>query len=257
MNKQHFYVYCVSVDNIIVYIGKGTKSRYKHPTSGRSSVLEFNRMYFTGEVDKIKTEVFQWFFSDKEAVEAETKFIDLFKPIYNQIDSERKSVNVKEIEKHKTERIYSTNRISTKPNFKKLCREYTILQDKMNANRTQQEYDYYKKACDEIINRSDDLSRYLSVLSYDRLTANGYNKQRLEKEYSSQLFLKNNDLTKYLSLEVNKSYSLDDLKCRIQSFYDVNGVDKKAKTNDLDIFYEFKNTKLTGNISAIKILGVK
>ena len=257
MNKQHFYVYCVSVDDIIVYIGKGTKSRYKHPTSGRSSVLEFNRMYFSNESSKIKTEVFQWFFTDKEAVEAETKFIDLFKPIYNQIDSERMSVNVKEIEKYKTERIYSTSRITTKPNFKKLCREYTILQDKMNANCTQQEYDEYSRRCDEILLCSDDLSKYLSVLSYDRLTANGYNKQRLEKEYSDILFLKNNDFKTYLSLEVNKSYSVDDLKCKIQSFYDTNGMNKKAKTNDLDIFYEFKNTKLTGNIYAIKILGIK
>jgi hypothetical protein len=142
-------------------------------------------------------------------------------------------------------------------NFKKLCQEYTILQDKMNANCTQQEYDEYRCRRDEILLCSDDLSRYLSVLSYDRLSANGYNKQRLEKEYSDILFLKNNDFRAYLSLEVNKSYSVDDLKCKIQSFYDNNGVDKKAKTTDLGIFYEFKNTKLTGNIYAIKILGVK
>ncbi len=142
-------------------------------------------------------------------------------------------------------------------NFKKLCQEYTILQDKMNANCTQQEYDEYRCRRDEILLCSDDLSRYLSVLSYDRLSANGYNKQRLEKEYSDILFLKNNDFKTYLSLEVNKSYSVDDLKCKIQSFYDINGVNKKAKTTDLDIFYEYKKTSLTGNVYGIKILGIK
>ena len=261
MNKQHHYIYFVSIDNIIVYIGKGAKGRYKHPLSGSSHILDFNRMYFNNESHRIKSEPFQWFFTDKEAIEAEDTYIKLFRPKYNiaslNESNERYCINILEIDKHKIERIYSKNRITTKPNFKKLCQEYTILQDKMNANCTQQEYDEYRCRRDEILLCSDDLFRYLGVLSYDRLSANGYNKQRLEKEYRDTLFLKNDDLVEYMSLEINKSYCVEDLKYKIQSFYDCNGVDKKAKTTDLDIFYQYKKTSLTGNVYGIKILGMK
>jgi hypothetical protein len=215
-------------------------------------------MYFSNESDKIKTEVFQWFFTDKEAVEAEAKFIELFKPIYNQIDVERKSINVKELEQYKTQRIYSTNRITTKPNFKKLCQEYTILQDKMNANCTQQEYDEYRCRRDEILLCSDDLSRYLSVLSYDRLTANGYNKQRLEKEYNNQVIIarKKDEFLSFIAISVGSSYIVREIVDNMQSYYDNNGIIKKASTPDLNLFFDYKKTTINGT-AAIKILGMK
>ena len=262
MNKQHHYIYFVSIDNIIVYIGKGAKGRYKHPLSGSSHILDFNRMYFNNESHRIKSEPFQWFFTDKEAIEAEDTYIKLFRPKYNiaslNESNERYCINILEIDKHKIERIYSKNRITTKPNFKKLCQEYTILQDKMNANCTQQEYDEYRCRRDEILLCSDDLFRYLGVLSYDRLSANGYNKQRLEKEYNNRIMLTNKkeDFLSFISVSVSNSYILRDIVDKIQSYYDNNGITKKAKSSDLEDFFHYKKTTING-IAAIKILGIK
>jgi len=42
------YIYMVFVDDQLKYIGKGKGSRYKHPNSGASSVVELNRDYFEG-----------------------------------------------------------------------------------------------------------------------------------------------------------------------------------------------------------------
>ena len=143
-------------------------------------------------------------------------------------------------------------------NFKKLCQEYTILQDKMNANCTQQEYDEYRCRRDEILLCSDDLSRYLSVLSYDRLTANGYNKQRLEKEYNNQVIIarKKDEFLSFIAVSVGSSYIVREIVDNMQSYYDNNGIVKKASTSDLNLFFDYKKTTINGT-AAIKILGMK
>lgn len=46
---EESYVYIVFVDKQVKYIGKGCGNRYKHPTSGTSSVVELNRDLFTGK----------------------------------------------------------------------------------------------------------------------------------------------------------------------------------------------------------------
>lgn len=143
-------------------------------------------------------------------------------------------------------------------NFKKLCVEYLSLQDRMVANCPREKYLEYIDRCNEILLCSDDLARFLSVMEPDRLRANGYNKSKLELEYSYMSLIKNNkDFKTHLNLIIGKSYSVDELKTSMQDFYDNNGITKKSKLSDIDSLYEYKKTSITGNVYGIKIISEK
>ena len=41
-----YYVYKVTVEDEIIYVGKGKGDRYKHATSGKSHNFKLNKFYF-------------------------------------------------------------------------------------------------------------------------------------------------------------------------------------------------------------------
>ena len=48
--KKDYYVYTVTLDDIIIYVGKGKGKRSDHSVNGRSSNKELNRVYFKYEL---------------------------------------------------------------------------------------------------------------------------------------------------------------------------------------------------------------
>lgn len=53
-SRDDYYVYSVSLDGEIIYIGKGTSDRYLHPNSGVSHVKEMNKLHFQGITFDVK-----------------------------------------------------------------------------------------------------------------------------------------------------------------------------------------------------------
>lgn len=77
------YVYFVTHKDRVVYIGKGYGSRYLHPTSGTSSNIELNRLYFAGE--SVVVSIFKDGLTDEEATNLEAEQIRIVKPEFNKI----------------------------------------------------------------------------------------------------------------------------------------------------------------------------
>lgn len=143
-------------------------------------------------------------------------------------------------------------------NFKKLAIEYITLIEKCNTNISQEEFTLSKDRMGEILLCSDELSKYVETLGYKSLSASRYVKKVLEDEFNTHCLMTNlrEDFIKFMSLE-NGSHRIEIIKDKIQQFYDFNGISKKAKILDLERVYSYKKTTLTGNVAAIKILGVK
>lgn len=47
-NTKDFYVYVAEYGGVVYYVGKGSKTRYKHCNSGKSGNAELNRLHFLG-----------------------------------------------------------------------------------------------------------------------------------------------------------------------------------------------------------------
>ena len=144
-------------------------------------------------------------------------------------------------------------------NFKKLAIEYVSLAEKCESNISQAEYTECRERMQEILLCSDELARYVETLGYKSLSASAYVKKTLEVAFDNHCLMSTlkNQFIEFMSLNVNCSYTPDSLKQKIQQFYDMNGVSKNAKVSDIDKVYNYKKTTLTGNVSGIRILGVK
>ena len=85
--KKDYYVYTVTLDDIIIYVGKGKGKRSDHSVNGRSSNKELNRVYFEYELlghskPLVSLEVR---LTESEALEREHTLIYTHKPRCNDL----------------------------------------------------------------------------------------------------------------------------------------------------------------------------
>ena len=85
MSNGTHEVYVCKHNDVIVYIGKGTKGRHKHCVSGCSHVFELNKIFFTEGVDSLDVSVVKELSSNQEAVELEKYLIGLYQPKFNKV----------------------------------------------------------------------------------------------------------------------------------------------------------------------------
>ena len=89
---ENFYVYLCFVDNVIRYVGKGTKDRFKHCNSGKSTCALLNRDYFEGK--QIDTIFYKQNMTESDALELEKSLIQEYKhTIYNVSNNEARKVD--------------------------------------------------------------------------------------------------------------------------------------------------------------------
>ena len=72
-DKNICYVYQVTIDGVLSYVGKGSGNRYLHATSGTSNNYELNKAHFSGKI--IRSEILQGGLSDYQARKLEKKLI--------------------------------------------------------------------------------------------------------------------------------------------------------------------------------------
>ena len=87
ISKHKYYVYVATVDGVIRYVGKGSKDRYKHCTSGASSCPELNRDFFAGK--EIVVSFIEKDLQENRAEELEQQHIRLNREsIYNKVEKQ-------------------------------------------------------------------------------------------------------------------------------------------------------------------------
>lgn len=80
-NTKEFYVYVAEFAGVVYYVGKGSKTRYKHCNSGKSGNAELNRLHFLG----VNFNVYSMSdgLSEQDAFALEDKLIKSLNPLYN------------------------------------------------------------------------------------------------------------------------------------------------------------------------------
>jgi len=79
--QNKYYVYVAIKEDEVVYVGKGTGSRYKHLISGKSHVYEANECFFMGI--NFTTKIIASFDTSEEALSFESKMIKDINPTWN------------------------------------------------------------------------------------------------------------------------------------------------------------------------------
>jgi len=74
-------VYLATLNNEVVYVGKGTKNRSLHLNSGKSSCYEANALHFSG--GKVEITIVCSGVSNQKALEEEKGYIANLKPLWN------------------------------------------------------------------------------------------------------------------------------------------------------------------------------
>jgi len=83
--RKH-YVYIAKQGSKVVYVGKGSGTRYKHTVNGNSQNIGVNRYYFKAELlgDKpLSVTIHSFFETEREALDEENKVIEATKPECN------------------------------------------------------------------------------------------------------------------------------------------------------------------------------
>jgi hypothetical protein len=144
-------------------------------------------------------------------------------------------------------------------NFKKLAIEYVALVEKCESSISQAEYTECRERMQEILLCSDDLAKYVDALGHKRISAHSYNRVKLQTEFNQALLLnsKRKELLEFLNFSVEKIYANTYIKESMQTFYEMNGIEKNARVVDINEMFITTRSSLTGNIPATKILGVK
>jgi excinuclease UvrABC nuclease subunit len=84
---KKFYVYKVSHNDEIVYVGKGQSNRWQH-VLGKSSNQQLNQLYYHCKFTstKIPNVTFEMFHTEKEALQREHFLIYTLKPKFNTLN---------------------------------------------------------------------------------------------------------------------------------------------------------------------------
>jgi|TARA_A100001391_G_scaffold141360_1_gene99224 hypothetical protein len=97
--KDKYYVYKVTLEGRVVYVGKGSGTRINHVSSGCSHNSKINEAYFRSKLlgePPLKVEIITYLETSKEALAEESRLIKELDPDYNTFrcsDSEALSVN--------------------------------------------------------------------------------------------------------------------------------------------------------------------
>ena len=81
--KQDKEVYICKYEGNVVYVGKGSKNRHQHCTSGCSHVYELNKLHFTSEKGAVTVHVVHNNLTDEDAINIERELILKYNPIFN------------------------------------------------------------------------------------------------------------------------------------------------------------------------------
>jgi hypothetical protein len=97
---------------------------------------------------------------------------------------------------------------------------------------------------------SDRFNKYYNILGPDRIKASGYRTEILVKEISNMLVSDDSIKEKILDFfKVGEKYKRTDIKFKLQEIYTELGLQKIAKSTDLEEYYEIKKVRFTDPIT--------
>lgn len=281
-NYHPYYIYYATHKDVIVYIGKGSKDRYKHCTSGKSHNFEMNEIYFQHlhfKAEPIEVNILKGFYDEEEAYEFELMLINEFKPKFNSDLKCDKSleINCILIESHRGDYIefkskrksYGNMTISeriknNKPiSFTSIAKEYHKIMTKMSSLQIgSNDYNELNLQSNELLNMDDDLRKYVETLGWQKLSTMTFARAKLENEYQEKhTFIdKKQEILEFMSLDIGKTYDRESIVLKLTHLFQFLDISLKPKISEITKIYEINNTTIWKDKKtqqAIKIIGIK
>lgn len=124
-------------------------------------------------------------------------------------------------------------------------------------------YEECLKACETFLQDYPNFNEWLeSGVTTSNMKTLGFNKDKIIEEAFKKRTLQHNEdnIDVLLKFEIGTKYTFDEVKNRIQLFYDKLGIGKKAKSTDIKNWYDVHQTSVYNqgkSIQAFKILSKK
>ena len=167
--KKYYVYHAYSKYGELLYVGKGTGSRYRHCLNGASHVKELNRFFFNnGENGSIEVRIVRYFDNSEDALHSESCDIDTLKPAFNVVGNKNKALRG----------FVSKLSLVEKINLNVYIPLSTLLKGYHNA----------KINNDELTVSTVDLhapmiSEYFSKIGYEAIVEAKFDKKRIAKLY--------------------------------------------------------------------------
>lgn len=225
MSNKTYEVYIVKdKDGNPLYIGQGLCGRHNHCTSGVSHVYELNRLHHTK--GQIYITILHKNLTEDDSKNIETHLIKTMFPIFNKVGY----------------------------NFRRLGKELWELE------HCEQTEDIVTKR-EIILSLNKGLKELYEELGVDVIKATGFNQTKCKHKLMRHRGIHPEDIAKLdalkkLKLKVGNFYTYTELRDKVKSVYDSEGINNGAKATDINTIYVTKKTarnKVQGFLIVSKI----
>ena len=238
-------VYYATYKNIIVYIGSGTPYRINHVTSGTSHVYGLNKHHFTDPIN-IKTYILKGYCSQEESLQDEKMLILKFKPKYNTQwleTEERFELASESIESFKGEFIpvekeTILRKVLTYLETIELGLEPSVI----NAIKY---YEDPNTDNEKLFNAFPKFKEWLDAgITLSEMNSCGRTRDKIEELVSNKTRLAKATVSfkDFSGYSENMFVTKKELKEKIQAYYNMLGINLKAKSTDIGKYSETENT---------------
>lgn len=167
--KKYYVYHAYSKYGELLYVGKGTRYRYRHCLNGTSHVKELNRFFFNnGESGSIIVRIVRYFDNSEDALRSESCDIETLKPAFNVVGNNSQTLRgfVKKLS------------LVEKINLNVYIPMSTLLKGYHNAKINNDEL-----TVSTIDLHAPMISEYFSKIGYEAIVEAKFDKKRIAKLY--------------------------------------------------------------------------
>ena len=247
-------IYYTTYKNIIIYIGCGLPTRYKHTTSGVSHVYDLNRLHFT-DPSNVQTTILRGCISEEEALEVEKELILKFKPSYNSQylgTQERYSLHKDEIQEYAEEYIPLLPELT--------IRRTTTTQEKLEQGlvlQVREAIAYYEdpNTDNTLLFKVDPLFSEWLDAGVTISNMRSLNKSRVKiNQYALSLKIKGT--VEAPKFTIGNFYTAKEIKETLKAYYTKHNIVESAKATSITQWYDVTRTTQDKK-EGYKILNIK
>lgn len=238
---KEYYVYCAyGLNDELLYVGKGTKERWKHCISGASHNKWLNKYFFlNGEDGSIRVEIVERFDTLEQSLLAEEEAIKLLNPLYN-------TTHTNKTKETKMRLGMKVNKMSV---FREYYYSYLAIESGISDEVSYKDIDRHHNIISDVETYHPEVLEIVEKLGIDVLRTCGFQRSRIEAKMEIE---RQKELTtpkkiqKVAKFVVGEFYNFSETKQILTATYKAIGIVEVAKANHIDRYYATKRCKRGG-----------